>query len=419
MALSPEALGDGDLPVASIGHEIRDGTDIAGDAGAGIDLRVQPDMAGDGELGAAGIERPERESEGVMGVRRRELGIDRDVAGREVVAGGGHEVSPRDGRAAMGRIRRIRADMHGTVQVQIARTGQDMGIRPGTAAAQAADAVVAMRRAGPRQLRVRQHRDAAQVHVAVLGVDVKARRTETLVELHDIGDVGKIQAAVRYAVAGEIAGERDIAAHRNAAVGLQIRIAQRQHPAGARIDGLGMDVDVVLEQDAADLGIGREARDRNGIVDIMAKAERRGGDATSPWPLLTCSRMALPSRCARARAVTALVPELTAWALTVRSALLTRFSVLPAATSREASAATLAAATPPRALAWTSTSPAKLTLRMASMSPWAMAEPASVRLPFSWAVIATEFRKVTDPPASTESWALAFTLGDSAPLPAA
>ena len=193
IGVEPEALGDGHLPIASIGHEIRDGTDIAGDAGPGIELGIQPDMPADGELRAAGIERPECESEGVTDVRGRELGIDGDVAGRQVVAGGGHEVSPRDGRAAMGRIRRIRADMHGTVQVQIARAGQDMGIRPGTTAAQAADAVVAMRRAGPRHLRVRQHRDAAQIHATVLGVDVKARRAEALVELHDMGDVGEFR----------------------------------------------------------------------------------------------------------------------------------------------------------------------------------------------------------------------------------
>ena len=140
---------------------------------------------------------------------------------------------------------------------------------------------------------------------------------------------------------------------------------------------------------------------------------------TSPWPLLTCSRMALPSRCARARAVTVLVPELTAWAFTVRSALLTKFSVLRVATSKEASAVTLAAARPPRALAWSSRSSPKLTLPSTSISPWAMAEPASVRLPLSWAVIATELRKVTDPLAATERLAWAFTLGDSAPLPAA
>ena len=151
-----------DLPIASIGHEIRDGTDIAGDAGPGIELGIQPDMPADGELVPPASNVAERKSEGVTDVRRRELGIDGDVAGRQVVAGGGHEVSARDGRAAMARIRRIRADMHGTVQVQIARAGRDMDIRPGTAAAQAADAVVAMRRAGPRQLGVRQHRDAAQ-----------------------------------------------------------------------------------------------------------------------------------------------------------------------------------------------------------------------------------------------------------------
>ena len=62
---------------------------------------------------------------------------------------------------------------------------------------------------------------------------------------------------------------------------------------------------------------------------------------------------------------------------------------------------------------------AEVDIAVGMMSPLAMAEPASVRLPFSWAVIATEFRKVADPPASTERWALAFTLGDSAPLPAA
>ena len=98
-----------------------------------------------------------------------------------------------------------------------------------------------------------------------------------------------MEAAGDEAVAGEIARERDIAVDGNAVIGLDRRIAQRQHPAGARVDGLGMDVEIVLEQDPAHLGIGREARDRDGIVDIMAEAERRGGNRDIALAVATAS----------------------------------------------------------------------------------------------------------------------------------
>ena len=86
-----KAIGNRDLSAMGIGHEIGDGTDIAAGAGAGIEQGVHADMA-KGEVRAAGAELAQSEREGIMRIGRRDLGIDRDVAGIEVVAGRGVEV---------------------------------------------------------------------------------------------------------------------------------------------------------------------------------------------------------------------------------------------------------------------------------------------------------------------------------------
>jgi hypothetical protein len=86
----------------------RDGTDIAGRRPSGIQLRIQPDMPADGELSAAGIGVPSAKAKALRDVGAESCVIV--IASRQG-SPAGHEVSPRDGRAAMGHIRRIRADM--------------------------------------------------------------------------------------------------------------------------------------------------------------------------------------------------------------------------------------------------------------------------------------------------------------------
>ena len=150
-----------------IGHEIGDGSDIAVGAGTRIGLRVHADMAGDGELVAAGAELAQGEREGIMGIRRRDLGIDRDVAARR----GRRQPRPRDGHerwASRHGPRPWRSRRHARDRPRSdRRMGVDMDVRPGTGGPQAGDPIAGMGRASRRQLGVSEHGDAAQRHVAV------------------------------------------------------------------------------------------------------------------------------------------------------------------------------------------------------------------------------------------------------------